>query len=128
MIAIEILVNGVRHVLAGSEDWELLHANIVAQRAGSAGLDRDEFSIKISGMPLQTQPGTLEHMRWGSRQLELGDELTVRLVSVDSSDPPLKRYRSDNTVQECPFTDAEIEELERQDYARLKAKFEPGHG
>jgi hypothetical protein len=52
----------------------------------------------------------------------------INIVETDQPDPPVRRYRSDRKVQESPFSDEEIEQMEREDYERLKAKFEPGEG
>ncbi len=39
-------------------------------------------------------------------------------------DQPIKRYRSDNEVQESPFTEVEWKEIRRKDYESLKKEFE----
>jgi hypothetical protein len=124
MIALEVLINGVRQFLAGVEDWDLIHANILARRAASDDQKTDLYTINISGLPTQTQKGVLEHIRWGEKEVSLGDEITLRFVSVDSADAPIKRFRSDHEVQENPFTEEELLAFEKEDYLRLKAKFE----
>jgi hypothetical protein len=126
MIALEIAINGKRLVLAGVDDWEMLSAMIVLQRAGSAE-EIKEFSIDIGGLPVQMEAGKLEHLRWGQFDLALGDAITLRAVTVDSAEPPRKRYRSDRSVQESPYTDEEIETMNRAEYERLRAKYGPSN-
>jgi hypothetical protein len=52
----------------------------------------------------------------------------IEVIETDAPDPPVRRYRSDREVQESPYSDEEIEQFEREELRRLKAKFEPGHG
>lgn len=59
------------------------------------------------------------------RNLAVGMQVTIKIVEADRADEPVRRYRSDREVQENPFTD---EEIEREDWLRLKAKFEPENG
>lgn len=123
MIAFEISINGKKFVLAGFEDWNLLHAHLNAHRAQKTG-EIDEFEITVGGLAQPKDPEILEHVRWGRCNINLGDEVTLRLVEVPSADKPIKRYRSDRTVQENPFTEDEIREMQFQDYLRLKEIFE----
>lgn len=123
MIAFEISINGKKFVLAGFEDWNLLHAHVNARRARKTG-EIDEFEITVGGLAEPRDPEILEHVRWGRRDINLGDEISFRLVEVPSADEPIKRYRSDRTRQENPFTEDEIREMQFQSYLRLKEIFE----
>ncbi len=123
MIALEISINGKKVLTAGVEDWDLLHANIIAKRAREQQ-EHDEFDINVGGLPQQVEQEKLEHIRWGRKKLQIGDEITIRLIDTDSVDAPLKRYRSDKKVQEQPFTDEEIYQMQKETYLELKKKFE----
>ena len=119
MIAFEIKINGEKVLLAGIEDWDLIHANILARREA----ETNDYDLKIGGLPIQTEKDKLEHVRWADIKLNLNDEITIKIVEIESADNPIKRYRSDNKVQEDPFTDEEIFEMQKQDYLILKEKF-----
>lgn len=125
MLALEVVLNGGKSLLAGFEDWDMLTAFLRAQRAGRTHV-KNEFELNVHGLAQPQTDGVYEYVRWQSLQLAVGDELVLRLVDVSEADPPIKRYRSDKTVQENPFTDEELEEMERQNYRRLKKKFEGG--
>ncbi len=60
--------------------------------------------------------------------MTVGSKVVINIVETDQPDPPVRRYRSDRLVQESPFSEEEIEQMEREDYVRLKAKFEPQAG
>jgi len=122
MIAFEITVNGKKFVVAGIEDWDLLHTDIMARREADDD-GGNIYDLKVGGLPIQTEEGKLEHVRWPEAELKVGDEITIRIVETDSADKPIKRYRSDKTVQENPFTEEEMREFQKQDYLRLKELF-----
>ena len=53
----------------------------------------------------------------------VGDEVSITIVETETVDKPIKRYRSDKSVQEDPFTEEELFELQKKDYLRLKELF-----
>ena len=126
MLAFEVLLNGKKTMLAGFEDWEVLHAILSARRALEEGAD-DDLEMSVGGLALSSIEGQLEHVRWGRLRLSIGDEVSIRLVEVSRVDAPKKRYRSDKAVQEDPFTEEEIQEMEKETYIKLKKKFD-GNG
>ena len=129
MLALEVEVDGKKFVIAGVEDWGLLSAHLTASRARpdapapSARVDSIELSI--GGLTERDTDGGAHHFRWGRKNLNIGSRVVIRVVEVESADPPIKRYRSDAKVQENPFTDAEIREMRWQEYLELKQEFEP---
>lgn len=123
MLAFEIMINGEKVLAAGVEDWDLIHADIMARRAKEA-IESDEYELSVGGLPQQIEDGKLEHIRWGRTELKLGDQITIRLIETDAADPPIRRYRSDRQVQEEPFTEEEILEMQKETYIELKKKFE----
>ena len=56
------------------------------------------------------------HFRWSERKLRVGSAVTVRVVDIDLPDPPVKRFRSDAEIQECPFTEEEMRQMRYDDY------------
>ena len=123
MLAYEIKLNGKKKVLAGIEDWDVLHA-IISARRGRDEESGDDIELSVGALAQPKIDHQYEHVRWGRWRLSVEDELTIHLVEVSQADPPKKRYRSDREVQEDPFTQEEIDQMEREDYLRLKKKFE----
>ena len=122
MIALKVLINGKDQFVTGIEDWDSLHAVIMALR-GDADDSDHTFDLKIGGLAQQVEPGKLEHVRWPSVTLGIGDEVSITIVETETIDKPIKRYRSDKSVQEDPFTEEELLELQKKDYLRLKKLF-----
>jgi hypothetical protein len=122
VFALAVMINGERVLTAGVEDWDLLLVNVVAKRAENPA--DNEYDLNVSGLPVQSEKGKLEHLRWGRRPLKLGDKISIELVEVTTADPPIKRYRSDREVRENPFTDEELRQQQWESYLELKRKFE----
>jgi len=122
MLAMVISINGEEIQVAGEDSCELLHADILAMR--KPNVDESEYTIGVSGLPDQREKGKHEHLRWRRSHFKVGDEISIRLVDASEADAPLKRYRSDSTVQENPYTDEEIREMQMRTYLSLKKKFE----
>ena len=101
MFAFDVLINGERVLTAGTEDWGLIHAEVMADRSrGPNG--EDIFELNVSGISDQAAEGMKEHVRWGRRRLTVGDEVTFRLVETSDSDAPIKRYRSNEKIRKIP--------------------------
>ncbi|MDP3460827.1 MAG: hypothetical protein Q8S09_16270 [Hyphomonas sp.] len=127
MIAFELSINGEPAGTFGFEDWTILSAILVASKANARRPDSvDEFRLDIGGLETNREPGAHYHLRLFKTLLGMGDEVLLRIVETDLVNAPIKRHRSDRTVQESPFTEEEELEFEREEYERLKAKFEPG--
>ncbi len=122
MLAFKIIVNGELRFIAGVEDWDSIHTVIMALRESSDD-DTDIIDLKVGGLAEEQEPGKIESVRWPNTNLSIGDEVTISIVETNTVDKPLKRYRSDSTIQESPFTEEEMYELQKQDYLRLKEKF-----
>ena len=122
MIAFKVLINGKQQFVTGIEDWDSLHAVIMAIRGDKDDPDHT-FDLKIGGLAQEVEPGKLEHVRWPNIDLCVGDEISITIVETNEIDKPIKRYRSDKSVQENPFTEKELLELQKQAYLRLKEQF-----
>jgi len=125
MLAFELFVDDQRICLAGIEDWSVLSVIVSAVRSANPCVDDgDRVGISVGGLTRADADGVSYHARWGRIDLEVENRATISLVDTDQPDPPIHRYRSDREVQEEPFTEEETEEMEREQWLRLKAKFE----
>ena len=125
MLAFEMEIDGGPPLVAGAEDWSILNVFVTANRhEPEAPVPGGYIDTSISGMSLPDADGIRHHFRWPRRELRVGSTITIRVVEAPTVQPPIKRFRSDAEVQECPLTDEEIRELRYQDYLELKAEFE----
>ena len=126
MIALKIRVNGDETYVIGQEDVSILHSGIVVSR-GNTERDVDDYvRLNAHGLSQETSKGYPEHFRWKDIHLQIGDVVEVSIIETDKIDEPVKRYRSDNIVQENPFTEEEMRDLRYKDYLQLKEEFEGG--
>lgn len=129
MLAFDIWIDGARHARAGFADWSVLSAHVTAVQEGAGRPDRKgELEFSVGGLSRTGGDGAQYHVRWAKRQLTIGSKITIELVEIEDPDEPERRYRSDREVQESPYSDEEIEQFEREEWLRLKAKFEPNAG
>ena len=129
MLAFDILIDGERLARAGFEDWSVLSAHVTAVKERHGARQRDgELELSVGGLSQSDQDGAAYHVRWAKRVLEVGSKVTIEVVDTDAPDAPLRRYRSDSEIQESPWSAEEIEQFEREEFRRLKAKFEPASG
>ena len=127
MLAFEVFVDDQRICLAGMEDWSVMSVILSAVKARRGDQERGgELDVSVGGLSEEDKDGISHHARWARLNLTVGSRLMVNIVETNQPDPPIRRYRSDHVVQEPAFTEEEIEKMEREDYERLKAKFEPG--
>ena len=125
MLAFDIRIDEKQICVAGVDDWSGLSAILTAQR-GDLGDEIESIELYMGGMTQADVAGISHHVRWGRlTQLAVGTTVTIRIIDADALDPPVRRYRSDHEVQESGFTDEEIEQMQREEWMRLKAKFEP---
>ena len=111
------------------EDWAVMSVIL----SGVRHRDRDpadggRLDVAAGGLSEADPNGVPHHARWERVDLQVGSTVTINLVETDQADPPIRRYRSDREVQEPRYTEEEIEEMEREDHQRLKARFEPDGG
>ena len=124
MIALKIRVNSEVMYVVGQKDVSILHSNVVVSRGNSERDVDDYIRLNTSGLSQDTDKGYPEHFRWKDRELQIGDVVEIEVVEADEIDAPVKRYRSDQEVQENPFTDEEVREMRYSDYLQLKEEFE----
>ncbi|MDP9421913.1 MAG: hypothetical protein M3Q19_03615 [Pseudomonadota bacterium] len=122
MLAFEVFIDGERLCVAGTDNWAVLSCILSGHRPNGD----EQVDLSVGGLTDADAEGVFHHVRWGRRrQLELGTKIAINIVDAERPDEPTHRYRSDHEVQESPFTDEEIEEMDRAEWLRLKAKFEP---
>lgn len=122
MLALEIWIDDQRVCLAGADDWSLLVTHITATRQ-RYDADEDQLDLGIGGMAKDDALGVHHHLRWNGYQLAVGSKVTIKVVETGEPDPPVRRFRSDHEVQESPYSEEEIEEMQRNEWRRLNAKF-----
>jgi hypothetical protein len=126
MLAFELFVDDRRICLAGMDDWAVMSVILTGVRRRKDNPDDSgRLDVSVGGLSETDADGAAYHQRWEKVDFAVGSRVVINLVEADEVDPPVRRYRSDRKVQESPFSDEEIEEMEREDYERLKAKFEP---
>ena len=129
MLGFELLVDDERICVAGMEDWSVMSVILSALRPRYGDRARDgELNVSAGGLSETDANGASYHARWARVDLKVGSRVVINVVETDEPDPPIRRYRSDHEVQEPAYTEEEIEEFEREDWLRLKAKFEPETG
>lgn len=128
MLAFKVEIDGVPVVVAGAEDWVVLGLHVSAAKGdpnAQAEFGReDHIRFSVGGLSERTVEGEAHHFRWKEQRLAVGSCVVVSVIDAESPDPPVKRYRSDSTVQESPFTEEEMREMRWQDYLALKKEFE----
>lgn len=124
MLAFKVTVNGEQLGVCGFDEWGVLNAHLSAGRGDGDDI-LDGVRLHVGGLERGSEEVPAHHLRFIGELLQVGDKVQFEIVDTDSVMAPLKRYRSDHEVKESPFTDAEIERMERESYEELKAKFEP---
>jgi len=123
MLAFEINVNKEYIGNCGFEDWVVLNAILTALKPKDAP-DEENVSFNVGGLADVNSENTGQYVRLIQRDLQIGDIIEIKIVESGQVIDPIKRYRSDSKIQENPFTEEEILQMEREDYERLRAKFE----
>jgi len=122
MIAFKVSINGKEKFVSGIEDWESLHAVIMALRADT---DKDDhtISLKIGGLAESTDSKKSENVRWPHLELKVGDDVSIAIEELDIADSPSERNQTERPALENSKIDEELFELQKQDYLKLKELF-----
>jgi len=128
MIAFKVEIDGEEFAVAGAEDWAVLSFHLNATRSDASEQPFGHLRTGVGGLSLPDANSVSHHFRWKDRDLNIGSRVVVTVVETDTPYAPVKRYRSDSTVQEDPFTEAEAREMRLQDYLELKKEFGAEHG
>lgn len=92
MIALEITVNGNRICVAGGS---------LVTSTSISWSDRDGAAVRLNIGGIE-DPTLREHLHWNAPGLEIGDEVTIRILSTDDVDPPLRYIPANRPIQD-PF-------------------------
>jgi hypothetical protein len=127
MLSFKVEIDDKEFVLAGFEDWSILSLHVNARRGNPDSTfessHTDEARFSVGGLSKPDASGVSYHVRWRDQELSVGSRIVVRVVETEDPDAPLKRYRSDSKVQENPFTEEEMREMQRKSYLELKKEF-----
>ncbi len=125
MLAFEIEIDGKKCVTAGVENWTLLSLHLTALRNEKASSSEVEgIDCQVQGFTPRDVENPIRHFRWSRLPLKMGSVFTLKIIDTTSVDAPIKFYRSDNKVQENPFTEEEMREMRYKHYLELKKEFE----
>jgi len=119
MIAFEVSLNGRKVVLAGAEDLGVLNAIVTAvgklgHLSQGARRKQDSFDVRIGGLTSRIDGQKNEHLNWFKQSLIIGDEIKVKIVEVDSVEPPTDYHEAKE------YSEEEI----RQDEEKIKNLYE----
>jgi hypothetical protein len=112
MICFEVIINGEKICTAGTDERGGLFAVFSYVRRVAEEDINDESNeprFNLSGYNVGV------HSEWTSGILEIGDEVTIRIVEANEFDPPVGEYRDDLEEQE---------RRKREYYEQLKREFE----
>jgi hypothetical protein len=123
MIAFHIEIDGEEVAIAGAEDWSVLSFHVDATRRDRSEKAFGNLRSSVGGLSLPDENSISYHFRWKGRELGVGSRVVITVVETEAPLPPIKRFRSDATVQEDPFTEEEAREMRLQDYLELKKEF-----
>ncbi|MGD1939915.1 MAG: hypothetical protein ACFB0G_01255 [Leptolyngbyaceae cyanobacterium] len=112
MLCFEITINGGKRIIAGFDEIRVLTA-ILSYRAADAD-NEDDLRMSVSGMNNHGRHDH-EHIEWLKQSLDLGDEMTIRLIESDESTMPIERRREDPDL---------VRKAERRYYEKLKQDYE----
>jgi hypothetical protein len=129
VIVFEVLLNGKRLARAGTEDMGVLSTHVTGvgklgrQSKGTKGAPESyDLDLHVGGLTARARQAD-EHLRWGPRtQLEVGDEVTIRIVEGTKADAPSRQYPRKGDIKNP--SDRERYEFAKTLYFKLRPKFE----
>ncbi|MGE0268730.1 MAG: hypothetical protein AB7S78_09795 [Candidatus Omnitrophota bacterium] len=109
MIAFEILLNGERLVIAGREDLcvlgSILSCSFNLKKIHPTKIKNDDFFLHVGGLSAPQNGDQGEHLDWiGHRELNINDELKIRILEMDEADLPKKRRPQ---IDDCTSSSSE---------------------
>lgn len=103
MIALRVQINSQPLIIAGHIDLGGLSA-IVSSRGklgktskGTINIkDKVELDLFVGGLTEESKGKDKEHLRWiRNQKLNVGDEITIKIIDVDIVDAPVSREKHD---------------------------------
>ena len=111
-IAFEITVNSETKIVAGIEEISVLSFILSYISSKKDLFDRIELSV---GGLLHHGKHDYEDLDWIKRHIEIGDEITIRVVETSNLTKPISRHREDPKL---------VEKARRKHYEALKQEYE----
>ena len=108
-LCLQITVNDGSPVIAGLDDISVLTACITYVAS------RNDLELRAGGLVSNGRHDN-EHIDWLTQKLITGDHVSIRIVDVPVSSPPVSRERHDAHSSERE---------EREYYEQLKNRYEP---
>lgn len=128
MIALEVRLNGKKVALAGGDDLSVLNGivNAVGKLGPKTSRNRSgkDLFLSVGGLTSRKLGKANEHLRWlNQKQLHVGDEVHIRLVSTTKCDRPIDRSPADDNKRK---DDEERRwfNMARDAYFKLRPKYE----
>ena len=86
MICFEVWVNGEKICLAGVGETGVLSS--IVSWGGKQGWPPEKPNLRVGGLVNK------EHVRWTEKEhiLEVGDEVTLKVVEADTAEEPIHKY------------------------------------
>jgi len=112
MICFEVIINGEKICTTGTGEEGVITAifSYVKQAAEENTSDEsDEPRLHVGGY----KNGV--HLEWTDGILEIGDEVTIRVIETNEFDAPVREYRDDPE---------QLERQKREFYEQCKREFE----
>lgn len=113
MIAFEIWLNGEHICTAGVEQKGSLNA-ITTWAKRTDSISEEELKFYVGGLVCDSEDNNV-FFKWIDRNLEVGDEINIKIVQASEVDKPISEKR-----ELANF----VEEQQRRYYEKLKQKYE----
>src|SRR5438874_13767142 len=122
MKAFRVAVDGQHLGDLGVDDFN--NASVIVGFARGPDAEPTDYRLHIGGLSESDENGISWHYRWACPDIREGSRIEIEIVDSENCVTPTRRYRSDHTVQESPFTEEEERTLRYRDYLQLKKEFE----
>jgi hypothetical protein len=106
----EVQLNDETPIRAGDDAISVLTAMVTYVAS------RHEIELRVGGL-LTSQSSGKEHVEWLRRELRIGDRIVLTVTDAGDVDPPAHGTHEDPEL---------AEQMEREYYEQLKARFESG--
>ncbi len=116
MIAFDVFLNGNKVCRAGVRDLGVLTTVLTwVRREGrntetrEPGIIEEELTLNVGGLISSKN----EHVRWSDDKLAVGDEVRVRVINLESVDPPRDR-RTEDPAEDLKRQEKYVEQMAKR--------------
>jgi ClpX C4-type zinc finger len=111
MKCFEITINGETVCTAGVGDDGVLNSVMsFAKRADAETQPSESLDLRVSGVA-NVEPGVMEHLEWLHRDLNVGDEVLIRIIEASTCDKPNDKEVSYLACSFCGKKQSEVSKL-----------------